>query len=89
MEATIMAIIMNEINNQDTVNRSSFMEIFSLKLGINKFGQKGYKSTYGEMLQIHQIICFETIKVSYLNPINSKRELESLIFLVEYKYGRI
>ena len=25
-----------------------------LKKGINKFGQKGYKETYGEILQLHQ-----------------------------------
>ena len=30
-EATITAIIINEFNNQDTVNRSSLMESFGLK----------------------------------------------------------
>ena len=56
MEATIVEIMMYKINNQDTVKRSSFMETFSLKLGINKFCQKGYKSTCGEILQIHKIV---------------------------------
>ena len=42
IEATIMEIMMNEINNQNTVKRSSFMEIFFLKQGINKFVQRGY-----------------------------------------------
>ena len=46
MEETIIAIMINEINNQDTVNRSSFMEKFSLKQGINKFGQKVHEATY-------------------------------------------
>ena len=41
MEATIMTILINEINNQDTGKRSSFMEKFSLKLVINTFSQKG------------------------------------------------
>ena len=39
-EATIIAIIINESNNQYTVKRSSLMETFILKQGINKFGQK-------------------------------------------------
>ena len=45
--------MINEINNQNKVKRSSFMETFSLNQGINKFGQKLYKATYGEILQLH------------------------------------
>ena len=62
------------------------METFSLKQRINKFGQKGYKATYGAMLQIHQITCFKKINVAGLDPREIKRSLESLIFLVENKY---
>ena len=40
IEATIMAIMINEINNQDTVKRSSYMKKFSLKQGINIFFRK-------------------------------------------------
>ena len=59
MEATIVEIMINLINNQDTVKMPSFIETFSFKQGINKFGWKGYKATYGEMIQIHQITCFK------------------------------
>ena len=52
MEATIVAIMINEINNQDTVKSSPFIETFSLKQGINKLVHKGYKKTYGGMLQL-------------------------------------
>ena len=44
MEATIMAIMKNESNNQYTVKRSSLMETFILKQGINKFGQKIFRA---------------------------------------------
>ena len=40
-EEKIMEMMINEINNEDTVKRSLFMETFSLQQGINKFGQKG------------------------------------------------
>ena len=68
MEATIMVIIINETNNQDTAKRSSFMETFSLKQTINKFSQKGYESTYGESIQLHQRTLFKPIKEADLNP---------------------
>ena len=72
MDTTTMSIIINEINNQDTVKRSSFMEKFSLKLVINTFSQKGQEETNIEMLHIHQRTVFKPIKVSYLNPTEKK-----------------
>ena len=47
--------MINQINNQYILKRSSFLETFSLKQVITKFGQKGYKATYSEMLHIRQI----------------------------------
>ena len=40
VEATIMKIMINGINNQYTVKRSLFLEIVSLRQGVNKFGHK-------------------------------------------------
>ena len=87
MEETIIAIMINEINNQDTVNRSSFMEKFSLKQVIKKIFRKGYEATCNEMIQIHQITCFKPIKLSFFDPIERKISLEQLIFLVGAKDG--
>ena len=42
MEAKIKAIMINEINEQETVKSSPSMETFSLKQVIEKFGQKGH-----------------------------------------------
>ena len=63
MEATIMAIMINEINNQYTVKSSLSMETFSFKPVLNKSGQKGYTATYGEMLQLRQIQFFKPTRV--------------------------
>ena len=71
-EQKMMVKMINEINNQDTLKRSSFMEKFSLKQGINKFGQQVYEAAYGKMLQLHQRICFITIKVAGFNPRDRK-----------------
>ena len=68
-------MIINEINNQDTVKRSSLMTTFSLKQGIKKFGQKGFKAIHGEMLHLCQIKCFKPINIAYYNSIERKIEL--------------
>ena len=80
--------MINETNNQDTVKTSSFLEIFSLRQGINNFGQKVHEVTFGIIPQIHQITLFKPIKVADLNTRYIKRALESLIFLAE-NYRRI
>ena len=82
MVERIVSIIINKINNQDIVKRSSLMETFSLEQGIKRFVNKGYEATYGEMLQIHQKTYFRPIKVADFNPREIKRALELLIFLV-------
>ena len=58
------------------------METFILKQVINKFSQKGYNTPYSEILKLHQITLFNPIKLAYLNPIEIKIALKSLIFLV-------
>ena len=58
MGEIITEIMINEINNQDIVKRSSFMVILSLKQGKNNFGQKVYEATYVFMLKLHHITCF-------------------------------
>ena len=63
MEEKIMSVMINKINNQNIVKSSSFIETFSLKQGITKFGQKWYKATYSEIIQIHQITFYKPIKV--------------------------
>ena len=75
MESTIMPIMINGINNQDTLRRSQFMEIFSLKQVIRKFGQKGYEATYGEMLKLNQRTQLKLIKVVDFNLRQRKRAL--------------
>ena len=61
------------------------MATFSLKLGIKKFGLKGYKATYGEIQQLHKITWFIPIKVADFNQRERKIALELLIFIVGKK----
>ena len=88
-EAVVMAIFINEMNNQTTERKKSFLETYSLKQGIKKFGEKGYNAAFGEMLQLHQRKCFKPVGISEMTNREKKRALESLIFLVEKRDGRV
>ena len=66
-----------------------FLVTYSLQKGIKKFKQPGYDAAKGEMKQLHDRSCWSPIDVSSLSPTERRKALESLIFLVEKKDGRI
>jgi len=66
-----------------------FIQTYSLKRGLKQFGERGYEAAFGEMKQLHDRSCFTPIDVSNLTEVERKRALESLIFLVEKRDGRV
>ena len=60
-----------------------FVQIYSLKAGLKKFGEKGRNSTKGEMEQLDEREVFYPIHVHELTAREKKRAMESLLFLVE------
>jgi len=79
----------NEIQNTSIATGKSFLETFSLQKGLKKFGEKGKQAAIKEMKQLHDRVCFEPIRLEELSPLERKRSLESLIFLVEKKSGEV
>jgi hypothetical protein len=67
----------------------SFVETYTLKKGLKQFGQKGYQAAHGEMKQLHDRAVFKPIDVKSLTSSEKERAMESLIFLVEKRDGRI
>ena len=67
----------------------SFMETFSLKKGLKKFGDKGRDAAFGEMKQLHDRAAFAPVDIATLSQQEKQRALESLIFLVEKRDGRV
>ena len=65
------------------------LQTYSLAKGLKKFGNKGYAAASGEMKQLHDRGCFTPINVQDLTPVEWKRALESLIFLVEKRDGGV
>jgi hypothetical protein len=68
---------------------TQFLITYSLKQALDKFGKRAKDSTKGEMGQMVDREAFVPIRVDDLNPQERKRAMESLLFLVEKKDGRL
>jgi hypothetical protein len=65
------------------VQASSFLQTYSLKQGIKKFGKQGIAAVHKEMKQIHDRVVFEPISIEEMTKFEKKRAMESPIFLTE------
>ena len=67
----------------------SHLVTYSLQRGLKKFGRPGFDSAKSEMQQLHDRDCWKPISVSTLSVSERAKALESLMFLVEKKSGKI
>jgi hypothetical protein len=92
--AKVIAKTINHFNymmhsTSNTKKQYAFIETFGLKKGLKHFGKKGYDATFGEVKQLHDRIVFSPVDISKLTQQEKKRAMESLIFLVEKRDGRV
>jgi hypothetical protein len=66
-----------------------FIQTYSLKTGLNKFGEHGETKVTSEMCQLHERALFKPNRVDDMSQIKRKRAIKSLIFLVEKHDGRV
>ena len=66
-----------------------FIQTYSLKAGLKKFGNKGSEAATKEMKQLHDRKVFKPIMSSELTSQERRRAMESLIFLTEKRDGRV
>jgi len=62
---------------------------YSLQRDIKKFGKKGLEAALSEMKQLHDQECFKPINVKDVTKSENQKAIESLLFLVEKRDGRI
>ena len=62
---------------------------FSLKAGLEHFGDQGKEAAVKELTQLHQCKAFQPININNLTHADHQTALESLIFLKEKRDGRI
>ena len=60
-----------------------YVVTYSLKAGINKFGEQAKASAHKEMKQLHDRSCFRPVHKGSLNKSKRHRAMESLLFLTE------
>jgi Reverse transcriptase (RNA-dependent DNA polymerase) len=87
--AKVIAKTMCYCNNMINNKNHSFLETYSLKKGLKHFGAKGYDAAFGEIKQLHDRVAFKPIHIKDLTQQEKKRAMESLIFLVEKRDGRV
>ena len=75
----------NEMQQNVTHRHHAFVQQFSLKAGLKKFGQRGHDVAYKEMKQLHQRAVFVPVDINSLTEKEKAKAMESLIFLVEKK----
>ena len=85
--AQIIAMTMQHYNTalagMNDVQACSFLQTYSLKQGIKKFGEKGVAAVNKELRQLHDRVVFEPISIEEMTTLEKKRAMESLIFLNE------
>jgi hypothetical protein len=90
--ARIIAMVMCRVNDM-AVNphkqNCQFIQTYSLSKGLKKFGQRGHDAAFGEMKQLHNRVVFVPTSIDSLTSLERKRAMESLIFLVEKRDGRV
>ena len=67
----------------------SLVQTYNLKQGINKFGERGEQSALAEMKQLHDREAFRPIDITKYGAQARRNAMESLIFIVEKRDGRI
>ena len=71
------------------VKAVSFLQTYSLRAGIKRFEQDGEQAAMSEMKQLNDRRAFIPIDPNALSASERKKVLESLIFLVQKKDGRV
>ena len=72
---------------EDTLNSFAFLQSYSLKAGLKKFGQKGYDSAMKEIGQLHGRGAVKPVHLRDLTDIEGARALEAVTRMLEKKSG--
>ena len=87
--ATIMCQIYEKMAAMSREEAFSFIQTYSLKAGIKKFGERGSEAATKEIKQLHDRKVFKPIMSSELTTQERKRAMDSLIFFTEKRDGRV
>jgi hypothetical protein len=78
-----MCYLSTKIENLSDEEDYQFIQTYSLKSGLKKFGEHGETAMTSKMCQLHERAIFKPIRVDDMTQVERKRAMKSLIFLVE------
>jgi hypothetical protein len=87
--ATIMCHWNNSCQYQEDNMLLQLIQTYSLNKGIKKFRQRGKDVIIKEMTQLRKRTVFEGIMIEDMTPLECKRAMESLLFLVEKRDKKV
>ena len=78
--ATVITTFNKHMEHVVEEHRKQYVITYSLKAGINKFGNQAKASAHKEMKQLHDRSCFRPVHKCLLNKFERHRVMESLLF---------
>ncbi len=89
-EAELIACIMHKLLMDEYDEEEwNYVQQYSLKKGIEKYGKRGEQSAIDEMTQLHDRGSFRPLDVKKLSPLERKKAMEALIFMIEKRDGKV
>jgi len=88
-DVQVLATIMLHVHDAPIFHATQNVITYSLKQGIDKFGEAAKQAAMKEMKQLHDRECFMPIDPKTMSTTEKKCVQESLIFLTEKKDGLI
>jgi hypothetical protein len=74
---------------ENTQNEYALLETYSLNKGLKQFGNQGYDAAFEDICQLHERSVFKPINWKDLTQQERRHAMESLIYQVEKRDGRI
>ena len=85
-EAVVLAQTMMHIS-QKVESGQQFSQQYSLKQGLKKFGENGWKAAQAEMEQLHVRTCFKPCSVKDMTEAERKKAMRALMLLTQKHDG--
>jgi hypothetical protein len=86
--AIVAARTIENLIHEVTQKGAAFIQQYILQKGVKKFGARGRKAASDEFDKLHKMNCFSLV-VSKMTSSEKKKAMESLMFLIEKRDGRI
>ena len=87
--ALLIARFMNELNTKVGIHGKRFVQQFTVRKGIEKFGEKGRQVAESKLDQLHWRNCFVPLSVKSMSLSEKRKAIKALMLLTKKKTGKV